>query len=86
MTISAVLTLSRVLVVVSRDKDKVNESRFSEMKGQYDARIEEYKARLSDLEEDRNYHRERLYQVLGMAESTTDEIVRRINKQLPPRR
>jgi hypothetical protein len=89
MTLSAVLILARVLVVVSRDKDKISESRFSEMKAQYEARLAEYAARLSDVEEDRDWHRDRLYQTLGMAETTTsaaDEIVRRISKQLPPRR
>ena len=89
MTLTAVLILSRALVVVSRDKDKTNQARFTEMKGQYEARIQEYAARLSDLEEDRDWHRDRLYQTLGLAESSTlavDEVVRRISKQLPPRR
>lgn len=89
MTLTAVLILARVLVVVSRDKDKIGDSRFSEMKLQYEARLQEYAARLSDLEEDRDWHRDRLYQSLGLAESSTltvDEVVRRISKQLPPRR
>jgi hypothetical protein len=89
MTLSAVLILARVLVVVSRDKDKISESRFQEMKTQYEARLGEYTARLSDLEEDRDWHRDRLYQTLGLAEnsaSAVDEIVRRVSKQLPPRR
>ncbi len=89
MTLTATAILGRVLVVVSRDKDKVSESRFTEMKAQYEARIEEYKSRLQAVEEDRDYHRDRMYQALGMAETTTsaaDEIVRRISKQLPPRR
>lgn len=89
MTFVAVAILARVLVVVSRDKDKISESRFQEMKNQYEARIDEYRSRLQTVEEDRDYHRDRMYQALGMAETTTsaaDEIVRRISKQLPPRR
>lgn len=89
MTLTAVLILARVLVVVSRDKDKISEARFADMRDQYEARLQEYAARLSDLEEDRDWHRDRLYQTLGVAESSTlavDEVVRRISKQLPPRR
>lgn len=82
MTITATAILARALVVVSRDKDKISESRFEEMKGQYEDRIREMAA-------DRDWHRDRLYQSLGLNETqntTFEELVKRVARQLPPGR
>jgi hypothetical protein len=82
MTITAVAILARALVVVSRDKDKISDSRFNEMK-------EQYEARLREVTEDRDFNRDRLYQLIGLAESqnmTFEELVKRVARQIPPPR
>lgn len=89
----AVIVLSRVIVSISREKDRISESRFTELKAQYDARIEELKrqsdARIEEITEDRDWCRDRLYHALGGMDAgtaTVEEMVRRISKQLPPAR
>ena len=80
MTLTAVGVLARALVVVSRDKDRVSAERLQEMREQYESRIR-------DLEDDRDWHRDRLYQSMGLNESqnmTVEEIVKRVARQLPP--
>ncbi len=80
MTFVAVGVLARALVAVSRDKDRANESRFTQMQLQYESRIE-------DLTQDRDWHRDRLYQVLSTNETqnvSLEEIIRRVANQLPP--
>lgn len=95
MTITATLILARVIVVVTREKDKVSESRYDEMKRQFEARIQEqraqYEDRLRDVEDDRDWNRDRLRQALGIADAkdtTIEEVVRRVARQsqLPPQR
>lgn len=80
MTFVAVGVLSRALVAVSRDKDRANESRFTQMQQQYESRIE-------DLTQDRDWHRDRLYQSMGQNDTQSvslEELVRRVANQLPP--
>lgn len=80
MTFVAVGVLARALVAVSRDKDRANEARVSEMQAQYEHRIE-------DLTQDRDWHRDRLYQVMGTSETqnvSLEELIRRVANQLPP--
>lgn len=89
----AVIVLSRVIVRISREKDGIAESRYADMVRLYEARLVEqrtqYESRLDALQEDRDWNRDRLYETLGVADAgtaTTEELVRRIAKQLPPRR
>lgn len=82
MTITAVAILARALVIVSRDKDRANEQRFSDMRDQYEARLQE-------VTQDRDWHRDRLYQALGLTDSqsaTLEELVKRVAQQIPPPR
>ncbi len=82
MTITAVAILARALVVVSRDKDRANDQRFNDMRDQYEAR-------LRDVTHDRDWHRDRLYQAIGLSDTqsaTLEELVKRVAKELPPPR
>ena len=66
--------------MVSRDKDKISDSRYEDMKGQYEARLRE-------VSEDRDWFRDRLYQSVGLNETqnqTFDELVKRVARKLPP--
>lgn len=92
MTLVAVGCLSRALVAVSRDKDRVGQSRYDDMKLQFEARLaeqrEQFQKQINDIEEDRDWNRDRLHQAMGLTDAgtaTVEEVVRRIaRKQLPP--
>lgn len=88
----AILVMSRVIVSVTREKDRIGESRYSDMKLQFEARLreqrEQYDARIAEIVEDRDWNRDRLHQALGVTDAgtaTVEEVIRRISKQLPPR-
>lgn len=89
----AVVVMARVVVSISREKDRIGESRYAEMKQQFEARLVElkrqYDQRIDEITADRDWTRDRLYQALGVTDAgaaTVEEVVRRISRQLPPRR
>ncbi len=93
MTITATAILARAIVVISREKDRVSDARYDDMKRQFEARLseqgEQYERRIQDITEDRDWNRDRLHQALGLADAkdtTIEEVVRRVARQLPPRR
>lgn len=94
MTLVAVLAISRALVRVSAQKDQISDSRYDDMKSQFEARLVEqranYEQRIKDLDEDREWVRDQLNRALGVTDAgtaTVEEMVRRVlaRQSLPPR-
>ncbi len=93
----AVAVLSKVIVSISREKDRISDSRYDDMKKQFEARLveqrQQYESRLQALEGDRDWNRDRLHQALGVTDAgtaTVEELVRRLKQpqqqhQLPRR-
>lgn len=93
MTLVAVLILSRVIVKVSGEKDKISDARYDDMKRQFEARLQEqreqYEERLEALTADRDWTRSRLAAGVGTVDTATtalEEMVRRVVRELPPPR
>jgi membrane protein implicated in regulation of membrane protease activity len=55
--------LSRVIVVMWKDSNRRTE-----------AQIQDLKEQVTEIREDRDYHRERLYQVLGLTEPAMEAV------------
>lgn len=93
MTITAILVLGRVIVLITREKDRINDSRYDDLKKQFEARLIEQKAqydsRLAEVVADRDFIRDRLYQALGVTDGSTaalEELARRLKPISPPDR
>lgn len=93
ITLVGLVISGRVIVVISKEKDRIADDRYEDMKKQFEARIveqrEQYERRLLDMEEDRDWNRDRLRHSMGLTDAgaqTVEEVVRRIGRQqLPPR-